>query len=105
MIVHNPNQRRAARHVLMDKSNTPRMFSPSRAATIFSPRPQLNIDRRWRRELIRACEVARARAGVSTCATGTGDIAIELVRRSPAVELRRWTRRARRMLEVARGGN
>lgn len=43
----------------------------------------LNIDRRWRRQLVEACDV-RAGECVLDVATGTGDVAIEFGRRTSA---------------------
>ncbi len=70
--------------VLHDKARTPRMFSDiAHRYDFLNHALSLNIDRRWRRELVRACEVARGEH-VLDVATGTGDVALEFTRRTNA---------------------
>ena len=70
--------------VLHDKARTPRMFSDiAHRYDFLNHALSLNIDRRWRRELVRACEVKPGEHVVDV-ATGTGDVAIEFARRTNA---------------------
>lgn len=88
--------------VLADRARTPRMFtSIARRYDFLNHALSLNVDRRWRRELVRA---AGARAGecVLDVATGTADVAIEFARRTGAA----WVAGldpSPGMLDVARG--
>jgi len=79
-----PRIAEATEPLLSDKARTPRMFtSIARRYDFLNHALSLNIDRHWRRELIRACEV-RPGERVLDVATGTADVAIELVRRTRA---------------------
>lgn len=69
-----------ARRVLADKARTPRMFSDiAHRYDFLNHALSLNIDRRWRRDLVRACDVKPGEHVVDV-ATGTGDVAIEFAR-------------------------
>jgi demethylmenaquinone methyltransferase/2-methoxy-6-polyprenyl-1,4-benzoquinol methylase len=68
----------------VDKAHTPRMFtSIAHRYDFLNHALSLNIDRRWRRELVRACAVKRGER-VLDVATGTADVAIEFARRTGA---------------------
>jgi demethylmenaquinone methyltransferase/2-methoxy-6-polyprenyl-1,4-benzoquinol methylase len=64
----------------VDKAHTPRMLTsiPHRY-DFLNHALSLNIDRRWRRELVRACAVERGER-VLDVATGTADVALEFAR-------------------------
>lgn len=73
--------------VLADKSKTPGMFDGiARRYDFLNHALSLNIDRLWRRELVRACGVTRG-ARVLDVATGTADVAIEFARRTADVAI------------------
>ena len=73
-----------AHGVLADKAQTPRMFSSiAHRYDFLNHALSLNIDRRWRRELVRVCEVKPGER-VLDVATGTADVAIEFARRTAA---------------------
>ena len=73
-----------AQGVLADKAQTPRMFSSiAHRYDFLNHALSLNIDRRWRRELVRMCDVTPGES-VLDVATGTADVAIEFARRTPA---------------------
>ena len=73
-----------AQRVLEDRSQTPRMFTDiAHRYDFLNHALSLNIDRRWRRTLVRAAEV-KAGERVLDVATGTADVAIEFVRGTPA---------------------
>ena len=70
--------------VLHDKARTPRMFTDiAHRYDFLNHALSLNIDRRWRRQLVRTCAIARGE-DVLDVATGTGDVAIEFARRTEA---------------------
>lgn len=70
--------------LLADKSRTPGMFtSIARRYDFLNHALSLNVDRRWRRQLVDACGV-KPGEHVLDVATGTGDVAIEFSRRTKA---------------------
>jgi demethylmenaquinone methyltransferase/2-methoxy-6-polyprenyl-1,4-benzoquinol methylase len=82
--MNTPASRAHERPLPVDKADTPRMFtSIARRYDFLNHALSLNIDRRWRRDLIAALNVARGEV-VLDVATGTGDVAIELARRTQA---------------------
>jgi demethylmenaquinone methyltransferase/2-methoxy-6-polyprenyl-1,4-benzoquinol methylase len=73
--------------VLEDRARTPRMFSTiAHRYDFLNHALSLNIDRRWRRELVRIASVG-AGARVLDVATGTADVAIEFARRTQAASI------------------
>lgn len=93
--------RRGESHILADKSRTPGMFdSIAHRYDFLNHALSLNVDRRWRRQLIDACNV-KAGDHVLDVATGTGDVAIEFARRTGAARIVGLDPSAG-MLEVAR---
>lgn len=75
------------RQVLEDKAQTPRMFSTiAHRYDFLNHALSLNIDRRWRRELVRVA-APRAGARVLDVATGTADVAIEFAHRTAAASI------------------
>ena len=73
-----------AGRILADKARTPRMFSSiARRYDFLNHALSLNIDRRWRRELVRAADVGPGHR-VLDVATGTADVAITFARRTQA---------------------
>ncbi|HKW14759.1 MAG TPA: class I SAM-dependent methyltransferase, partial [Candidatus Krumholzibacteria bacterium] len=63
--------------MLADKSRTPGMFTAiAHRYDFLNHALSLNIDRRWRRQLVDACNV-KPGEHVLDVATGTGDVAIE----------------------------
>ncbi len=73
--------------ILSDKSRTPGMFtSIAHRYDFLNHALSLNIDRRWRRLLVDACEV-KAGEHVLDVATGTGDVALEFARRTRAARI------------------
>lgn len=73
--------------VLADKSRTPGMFTGiARRYDFLNHALSLNIDRRWRRELVRACGVQPGARALDV-ATGTADVAIEFARRTAAASI------------------
>jgi demethylmenaquinone methyltransferase/2-methoxy-6-polyprenyl-1,4-benzoquinol methylase len=75
------------RRVLEDRARTPGMFSAiAHRYDFLNHALSLNIDRRWRRELVRACDIQPGDR-VLDAATGTGDVAIEFARRTRAASI------------------
>jgi len=73
--------------ILADKSRTPGMFtSIAHRYDFLNHALSLNVDRRWRRLLVDACAVQPGEH-VLDVATGTGDVAIEFARRTPAARI------------------
>ncbi|MCK4776062.1 MAG: bifunctional demethylmenaquinone methyltransferase/2-methoxy-6-polyprenyl-1,4-benzoquinol methylase UbiE [Candidatus Krumholzibacteria bacterium] len=69
---------------MVDKTQTPRMFTAiARRYDLLNRVLSLNVDRGWRRSLV---DLAMAREGakVLDVAAGTGDVAIEFAKRTPA---------------------
>jgi len=76
--------RRDEAAILADKSRTPGMFNAiAHRYDFLNHALSLNVDRRWRRVLVDACNV-KAGEHVLDVATGTGDVAIEFGRRTSA---------------------
>jgi len=79
--------RRDESQILADKSRTPAMFnSIARRYDFLNHALSFNIDRRWRRQLVEACDVKPGEY-VLDVATGTGDVAIEFGRRTSAARI------------------
>ena len=86
---------------MVEKSQTPGMFSSiARRYDLLNHVLSLNVDRGWRRALVEMSGVG-AGGEVLDVATGTGDVAIEFARRSPAHRIVGLDRSAG-MLDVAR---
>lgn len=76
-----------AQRVLADKTRTPRMFSTiAHRYDFLNHALSLNIDRRWRRDLVRASDVKQGER-ILDVATGTADVAIEFARRTGAASI------------------
>lgn len=76
-----------AERVLADKTRTPRMFSTiAHRYDFLNHALSFNIDRRWRRDLVRAADVKKGER-VLDVATGTADVAIEFGRRTGAASI------------------
>ena len=87
--------------ILADKSRTPGMFtSIARRYDFLNHALSLNVDRRWRRQLVDACGV-KPGEHVLDVATGTADVAIEFARRTRAGRIAGLDRSSG-MLAVAR---
>ena len=83
----NSTPRRDESQILADKSRTPGMFdSIAHRYDFLNHALSLNVDRRWRRQLIDACDVKPGEY-VLDVATGTGDVAIEFGRRTRAARI------------------
>lgn len=86
---------------MVEKSKTPEMFTViSRRYDLLNHLLSLNVDRRWRRALVAMSRVGEG-DDVLDVATGTGDVAIEFVRRTRSRTVVGVDRSAG-MLEVAR---
>jgi len=73
--------------ILDDKSRTPGMFtSIAHRYDFLNHALSLNIDRRWRREMVEACNVEPG-DHVLDVATGTGDAALEFAHRTRAARI------------------
>jgi len=73
-----------AARILSDKAQTPRMFSAiAHRYDFLNHALSLNIDRRWRRELVRAADIGAGNC-VLDVATGTADVAIAFAHRTGA---------------------
>jgi demethylmenaquinone methyltransferase/2-methoxy-6-polyprenyl-1,4-benzoquinol methylase len=79
--------RRGDNVILADKSRTPGMFtSIAHRYDFLNHALSLNIDRRWRRQMVVSCEV-KPGEHVLDVATGTGDVAVECARRTSAARI------------------
>jgi demethylmenaquinone methyltransferase/2-methoxy-6-polyprenyl-1,4-benzoquinol methylase len=78
---------RADAKILADKSRTPGMFDAiAHRYDFLNHALSLNVDRRWRRQMIIACNV-KPGEHVLDVATGTGDVALEFGRRTSAARI------------------
>jgi demethylmenaquinone methyltransferase/2-methoxy-6-polyprenyl-1,4-benzoquinol methylase len=85
---------------MLEKSQTPQMFTAiARRYDLLNHVLSLNIDRGWRRSLVGVAAVGEY-AAVLDVAAGTGDVAIEFARHTPAARIVGLDR-STGMLEVA----